>query len=154
MAVGVTWSPEMARLRYEWSTVADRFAGEAEHRIEEAAQGAAVAIRTAYARHWVTGALASRVAARRSTRGALAPAWKIYSNAPHTWLFEHGSRPRSYVSKRGKVHNTGAMWHGSPPAPTFYPTVNKFRRALELDLIDMMRRSGVPGLVSVTEEGV
>jgi hypothetical protein len=151
--VGVMWSPNLDELKRQWATMADRLAGEADHRAEEAAQGAAVAIRTVYAQHWVTGNLVKRVVVSRWHRGKLLPGWAVISRAPHTWLFEHGSVARRYVSKRGKVHNTGAMWHGSPPPPTFYPTVNTFRRQLEREIIALMMRADVPGLVSVTTTG-
>jgi len=148
--VGVIWSPELEALKRQWATMADRLAGEADHRAEEAAQGAAVEIRTKYAQHWVTGTLVKRVRVTRWHRGKLLPGWAVYGNAPHTWLFEHGSKPRYYVTKPGKagggggqIHRTGAMWGKTAnPGPTFFPVTSKFRRALELQLVDLLRREG------------
>lgn len=138
--LAVMWSPELAALKREWATMADRLAGEADKLAEDAAQGAAVAIKTVYAQHWVTGTLTKRVTVTQFHRGKLLPGWAVYSRAPHTWLFEHGSAPRQYTTNRGNIHRTGAMWKGKPPAQTFFPITNKFRRALEAHLVDLMRR--------------
>jgi len=140
--VGVIWSPELADLKRQWATMADRLAGEADHRAEEAAQGAAVEIRGVYVQHRVTGRLVKGVTVSRHYRGKLLPGWAVHARAPHTWLFEHGSTPRQYTSSGGKIHRTGAMWKGSPPPQTFFPVTSKFRRALELQLVDLLRREG------------
>ncbi len=139
--VAVVWSPELEALKREWAGMAAAMAVEADHRAEEAAQGAAVAIRTVYGQHWVTGNLAKRVSVTRHYRGQLEPGWSVHSRAPHTWLFEHGSVERQYMEPSGKVHRTGRMWKGSPPPPTFFPTVARFRRMLTDQLMDLMRRT-------------
>jgi len=140
--VGVMWSPDLAALKQQMASMADRLAVEANHRAEEAANAAAVEIRRVYAQHWVTGTLAKRVDVTQFHRGKLLPGWAVISRAPHTWLFEHGSKKRYYVTTRGNIHATGAMWKGSPPPPTFYPVSSKWRRALEQVLIDLIRREG------------
>lgn len=148
--VGVVWNAEMAALKREWAQMPETFATEADHRAEEAAQGAAVAIRTVYSQHWVTGTLARRVAVTRHHRGKLLPGWSIASRAPHTHLFEYGTKDRAYITKPGKTpgsggkpHRTGRMWKGAPPGPFFFPTVNRFRRQLEAQLVDMLERAGL-----------
>lgn len=154
--MGITWSPPLEDLAKYWASLPESFTVEADHRAEEAVQGAAVAIKQVYSQHWVTGNLTTRVYASRRLRGKLATIWKVTAGAPHTWLFENGTKQRFYITKPGKtpgsggkVHKTGAMWKGQPPPKTFFPTVNRFRRQFETQLVQMLERAGL--LVRVSE---
>jgi len=140
---GLVWSPEFAELKQALKTMSADFATEADHYAEAAAQGAAVAVRQVYAQHWVSGHLQAGVYASRFTRNKLAVGWEVKARAPHTWLFEHTSKPRFYVTKAGKIHATGRMWKGSPPAQTFIPTAVRFRREMYENDKRMLERAGL-----------
>ena len=135
---GIQWSKEMEELKDALRTMPQTFATEGDHRAEEAAAGAAVAVRQAYARHWVTGALAKRVTVGRYRKGR-ARGWIVKSTAPHAWMFEHGTQTRQYVTKAGATHLTGAM----PAHPTFEPTMPRYRKPMYRALIDMLKRAGL-----------
>lgn len=149
MARGVIWSSELEELKRVLRLVPEQFAEEAKHHAEDFAQGAAVAVKQVYGQHWVTGNLQSRVYASPFSRGKFVGGWEVKALAHHTWLFEHTSKPRFYVTKPGsagggggKIHATGRMWKGNPPAQTFIPTMIRFRRAYYERLKEMVRRAG------------
>lgn len=75
--------------------------------------------------------------------GALAVAAQVRSTAFHAWLYEHGSVARHYVTKRGKRHNTGAMWGKTPPVPVFIPTMIRHRRAMYAKLAALIQSHGL-----------
>jgi hypothetical protein len=113
--------------------------GEAANDVEEAANAAAFAVKSAYGAHRVTGNLQDHVVVQEQARGQFGVAYVVKSTARHAWLFEHGTEARHYVTRRGVKHLTGKM----PPAHIFIPTMMRQRRAMYGRLKDVLVRAGL-----------
>jgi len=112
---------------------------EASHIVEGAANGAAVAIRTIYGAHVVTGHLQRDVRVEHGATGRAGAESRVIANGRIAWLFENGSEARHYVSVRGNRHDTGRM----PPAHVFVPTMMRARAEMYRKLAEMMRQHGL-----------
>jgi hypothetical protein len=63
----------------------------------------------------------------------------VLSVAKHAFIYEDGTDDRSYTTKRGNIHRTGA----SPPHPHFVDIMVRQREAMYDAIADMMRTHGL-----------
>lgn len=129
----------LEELKAELRTLPAGLTSEASGDVEGAANGAAVAIRTIYGQHVVTGQLQRDVFVDRIASGPFGAAWVVKANGRIAWLFENGSQTRQYITVRGQKHLTGRM----PPAHVFIPTMIRARAAMYAQLADLLERHGL-----------
>lgn len=113
---------------------------EADHILQDAANGAAFTMRTRYGEHRVTGKLQAsvRVDAIRGG-GRFATGWRVRVGAAHAHLFEFGTQVRH---KRSGA-STGRMFSTTPHQPVAIPTLRRFRAASLQALKAMLVRQGL-----------
>jgi len=136
---GVTWSPEFEAFKRQLATLPVHLTAEADHLVEDAANGAAVAVRQIYGQHRVTGYLQSHVHVTRFDKGKVSVGWMVKSTSPLAWIFEHGTQARHYLEVSGVRHTTGRM----PGFHAFIPTLSRFRRAMYVQLKAVLVRAGL-----------
>jgi hypothetical protein len=112
---------------------------EASREVEGAGNGAAVAIRTVYGAHRVTGHLQESVTVEQRQAGQFAAAVVVKANDPIAWLFDNGSQARHWAG--GK--STGIMWGNTPPTHVFVKTMIAARRKMYDKLRDLLERKGL-----------
>lgn len=119
-------------LRQALQDLPARLVGDATHRIEAAANGATVRVRTVYGQHRHTGNLQDHVVVthRHSAFGAKSV---VRSTARHAHLFEYGRQLR-YKGMRGGAQR---------PRPTFVPIMEADRRKMYEDLKALLEREGL-----------
>ena len=116
-------------------------ADEASVIIDRRAQNAAAAIRAAY-KKGKTGNLKNRVTVS-IVRGSVSAAATVRSNAPHAALYEFGTGSLNVAHpssnrRTGKGANRGS----SPPHPTVIPIAQRERRAMNQELVELVKRAG------------
>ena len=128
-------------LRQYLRKLPEALAEEAASIIDRRAQNAAASIRTAY-KQGETGNLRSRVTVK-VVRSRAAVAAVVRSAAPHAALYEFGTGSLN-VAHPGKNRQTakGANRGSSPPHPTVIPIAQRERRAMNLELVDVVKRAG------------
>lgn len=106
---------------------------EAAHDVEAAANGAAVAIRSEYGKHRLTGNLQDHVSVEHRRDGVSAVS-TVKSTAKHATIFETGTELRhtSIGANRGRM----------PPGRVFIPVAIRERRTLTQKLIALVERAG------------
>lgn len=129
----------LEQLRAELRQLPAALAGEAGHLVQGEANAAAVAIRTIYGAHRVTGNLQEGVEVEASTAGQFGVVYVVRSKAPHAWLFDNGSQARHWAE--GK--STGAMWGKTPPTHAFVRTMIAGRRRMYDLLGALLARVGL-----------
>jgi hypothetical protein len=132
----------LTELRRDLMRLPMALAGEGGHIIEDHGNAAAVAIRTGYGRHRVTGNLQESVDVVHEA-SALSARSKVTAHAPHAHLFEYGTEARHYTSKRGAPHGTGRMWGRTPPVKVFIPEMQRARVQMYAALRAMLERHGL-----------
>lgn len=126
-------------LKAQLRALPEDLANEASVIVQEHAQTAAATVRAVYASHRDAGDLADGVVVEINTWGRFGTSVVVRSKAKHAWLFDHGSQARHYITRHGVPHLTGRM----PARPTFVPTMMRFRRAMYVELADMLRAHGL-----------
>jgi len=123
----------LEELRAALRTLPTELAGEAQHVVVGAANGAAADIRGAYPVR--TGNLRDHVTVRDLPSGPTGAAAKVVSSARHAALFEVGTQARhtSIGANRGTM----------PPGHVFVPRVIRARRLMVQQLVDLVRRAGL-----------
>jgi hypothetical protein len=139
MTGSFTWSPEFEELKQALALMPEHLTAEADHLLEDAANGAAVAVRQVYGQHRVTGYLQNHVHVTQFLKGKFAPGYHVKSNSPHAWLFDNGSQARHKASGA----STGQMWGATPPTHVFVNTMSRFRRRLFMALRGVLERAGL-----------
>lgn len=129
----------LEELKAELRAMPAELTAEGSHIVEGAANGAAVAIRTIYGGHVVTGHLQRDVVVEHQAAGQFGAMSIVKANGRIAWLFENGSEARHYVTVRGNRRETGRM----PPAHVFIPTMIRARAEMYRQLADLMRRHGL-----------
>lgn len=135
----MTWEG-MAELRAALRRLPDDLAGEAGHIVEAAANAAAAEVRQGYQARLKghgrqPGRLVGGVSVSRFEAGRAAAAAVLKSDAPHAWMFEHGTQARH--TDLGA--NRGAM----PPAHVFVPAAMRVRARMYEELAALVRRAGL-----------
>jgi Bacteriophage HK97-gp10, putative tail-component len=118
----------------------EALAAEGAEIVERVAHEAKDEIYAAYPR--VTGNLRDGLAVTTQSLGSVGVQATVVNNAPHAWIFEHGTEVR-YTDKgvpRGRM----------PPGHVFIPIMQRRRRAMEReDFTELLERAGLE--VEVTE---
>lgn len=122
--MSVQWSRELEELHQWMRIIPEELTGEASHIMEDAANGAAVAVKQVYGQHRVTGKLQNGVSVSHFFKGKFIAYAIVKSASPIAWLFDNGSQARHWAS--GK--STGTMWGKTPPTHIFVKTAIHFRR--------------------------
>jgi hypothetical protein len=138
VSVSLIWDG-LEELKVALQSLPADLTGEAANDVQEAANAAATAVRSAYGKHRVTGNLQDHVVVQERSRGQFGVAYVVKSTARHAWLFEKGTEARHYVTRNGVRHLTGRM----PPANIFVPTVMRHRRSMYDRLRDVLVRYGL-----------
>lgn len=137
MANKVVWNG-LDEYRAALAALPEACTGEAEKLVIGAANGAAVAIRSAYPVR--TGNLRDNVRVQHIPAGGRLRAASIVKNtAKHAVIFEYGTQARH--TKLGA--NRGSM----PPGRVFLPRIMQARRRLIVELKDMVKRHGATQVV-------
>lgn len=106
--------------------------GETDHYVEDAANSAAVDIRSAYPAR--TGNLSDGVEVFEKPAGPFGTARVVINRAPHAVIFEHGTQAR---------HTKLGAFRGSmPPGHVFIPRVIKWRQRFIEQVKDLLQRHG------------
>lgn len=134
MSARVTWTG-LDELRAALRSLPSDLAGEAEHIVEGAANGAAVEARAGYASHIRSGNLIAHVDVSKQAAGRYGVGFLVINRAKHAWLFENGSQAR---------HTAIGANRGSMPAtPTFVPAMIRARRRMYDQLRGVLERAGL-----------
>lgn len=134
MGASLKWNG-LQELKTALRNMPEELAGEASHIVEATANGAAAEVRRAYPSK--SGRLIGGVHVTHFEGGKVAAGAVLKSSAPHSHLFERGTRSR----KTDKGWNRGSM----PEAPEnrkMVPIVVKARRRMYSLLTEMLRRAG------------
>jgi len=118
-------------------------AGEASHDVQAAGNGAAVALRTIYGQHEVTGHLQESVKVDVRGSGPFGAAVVVTVSDPIAWLFDNGSQARHYITSAGATHATGRMWGRTPPTHVAAQTFANARRGMYDRLRALLVRYGL-----------
>lgn len=135
----LTWDG-LEELRAELRQLPADLAREAGYIVQAEANGAAVAIRTAYGQHRRSGQLQDGVTVEHAASPFGARSI-VRSTAPEARVFEVGSQARhtSLGANRGSM----------PPGNVFYPAIHTAQRSMWVQLKDLLVRHGLS--VSGTE---
>jgi len=75
---------------------------------------------------------------------------RVFSTAPHAWIYEHGSKPRAYTGQgRIKTRKNPPGWKvgketGSMPKRPLFATIAPLRRRVMVAaLVDIVERAGL-----------
>jgi len=115
--------------------------GEGKQIVIAAANGAATSVRAAYGAHRRSGELQEDVEVNEATVNVGGAAALVSSRAPYARAFERGTKPR----QTAKGWNRGRM----PRANLFIPRMIAARRAMRVQLVDLVRRHGL----AVSDDG-
>ena len=132
MSASIAWSG-LTEFRAALRAVPADLSDQAGAIVDRHARNAASGIRGEYQQHRVTGRLAGRVTVNIARTG-LAPLSVVRSAAPHAALFEFGTQLRRTKS--------GANRGSAPPHPTVIPIAQRERRAMNQDLIGLVKAAG------------
>lgn len=137
----------MSVSRFEWDGLAElrealrhlpeALAGEAADIVESAANSAVADVRAAYPTG-PTGTLLKRLE-MTFTRSRFGTVAIVRNKAPHSHLYERGTKDRRYTTKRGNDHRTGVM----PAAHVFIPVMQRRRREMYARLRELLVRHGL-----------
>lgn len=125
----------LTELRAALRKLPEDLAGEASHIVEGIANGAAADIRRVYPSH--TGRLIGGVVVTHFEHGKVAAGAIVKSGAPHSHLFEYGTKAR----RTGKGANRGTM-PKAPESERMVPIVVRARKRMYAQLTDLLRRAG------------
>ncbi len=108
--------------------------GEGGHMVEARANGAHATIKAEYGAHKHSGNLVDHTSMEltESEFGVIA---EVKSTARHSFIFENGTQ----IRKNNNGANRGAM----PAGNIFIPTMQRARRLLTEDLVDLLQRAGL-----------
>lgn len=134
MSVKLTWQG-LDEFRAALRNLPEHLTGEASHIAQGAANGAAVAVRTAYGEYRVTGNLQEHVFVEEGVHSRFGTAYYVKNSARHSHLFEHGTQAR---------HTALGLDRGAgPPHNVFIPIMMRHRARMYQDLMQMMQREGL-----------
>ena len=126
----------MSELRTALQNLPQDLADEAADIVSATAQDAKSAIQSGYP-IGPTGNLHNRVTAANNAGRRAAAIAIVKSNAPHAWIFEHGTRRRSTA----KGANRGSMPE-APESAQMIPKVIRLRARMVNQLIELVKRAG------------
>ena len=120
-------------LRAALRRLPEELAGEAQHEVEGAANGAAADIKRAYPVR--TGRLRDGVTVTHMHQGKYHAGAIVKNRAPHAALFEYGTQARhtSIGANRGVM----------PPGNVFVPPIIRARHRMYQRLAEMLKRHGL-----------
>lgn len=140
----------MTSVRFDWRGLKEvrealkrlprELTGEGGHIVQEWGNAAAVAIRTGYGAHRVTGDLQESVKVTHQA-SELSAVSKVTAHAAHAHLFEFGTEARHRTTKKGAP--TGKMWGRTPPVHVFIPSMQKARVRMYGALAALLERHGL-----------
>ena len=125
----------MAELREALRKLPEELAGEASHIIEGIANGVASETRRVYPIQ--TGRLVGGVKVTHFEHGKVAAGAVVKSSAPHSHLYEYGTKSR----KTAKGWNRGSM-PKADESKRMIPIVVRARKRMYAQLSDLLRRAG------------
>ncbi len=137
MSVRVQWTG-LAEFQQQLRHLPDELTTEAGREALAAANATAVAVRTVYGQHAITGHLRDSVTVETQTQSRAGVAVRVKVSDPIAHLFDFGSQVRHWVS--GK--STGRMWGRTPPTHVFVRTAVRQRRQMFEALKGIVRRAG------------
>jgi len=123
----------LSELREALRNLPAELAGEAQHIVEGAANGAAASIKAAYPVR--TGNLRDHLTVTHVDQGKYSAGAIVKNTAKHAALFESGTQARHT--------DIGANRGSMPPGHVFIPRVTKARRQMYTVLKDLLVRKGL-----------
>lgn len=137
MSVTLHWDG-LADFKIDLKKLPANLAHDADPIVDAAANGAVTDIKRGYPRR--SGNLQDHVFVSRLDKGKDTAARIVKNTAPLAFIFENGTQARHYfTAKRGVIHATGKM----PPGHVFIPAVIKRRRAMNVQLKELLERHGL-----------
>lgn len=125
----------LAELKAALRALPEELTGEASNIVDGTVNGAAVEIRSGYAKHSRSGRLQGGVIVTRVDRGKFTAGAIVKNTAKHAAIFENGTQARHT--------DLGANRGSMPPGHVFVPVVIRRRRSMYQSLKDLLVRKGL-----------